>query len=230
MRKLILLAIVIISHVTRAQQVNLEQHFKNWQPRCIGPSGMSGRITAIDALIENPNVIILGAASGGVWRTENGGADWTPIFDDQPILNIGAVAIQQSNPSVIWVGTGEGNPRNSINIGEGMYKTLDGGKTWKRMGLEKTRNIHRVFIHPDNPDVVYAGAIGNPYAEHAERGVFKTINGGQTWERILYTNDTSGVGDMIMDPSNPNKLFVGMWQHRRTPWIQNAWWSGWMPR
>ena len=164
MRKLILLAIVIISHVTRAQQVNLEQHFKNWQPRCIGPSGMSGRITAIDALIENPNVIILGAASGGVWRTENGGADWTPIFDDQPILNIGAVAIQQSNPSVIWVGTGEGNPRNSINIGEGMYKTLDGGKTWKRMGLEKTRNIHRVFIHPDNPDVVYAGAIGNPYA------------------------------------------------------------------
>ena len=222
MRKFILLSILFISSVTRGQQVNLELHFKNWQPRCIGPSGMSGRITAIDALIDNPNVIILGAASGGVWRTENGGADWTPIFDDQPTLNIGAVAIQQSNPSVIWVGTGEGNPRNSLNIGEGVYKTLDGGKTWKRMGLEKTRNIHRVFIHPDNPDVVYAGAIGNPYAEHSERGVFKTINGGQTWERILYTNDTSGVGDMIMDPSNPNKLFVGMWQHRRTPWSMKS--------
>src|SRR5688572_718873 len=112
-----------------AQQVKLDQHFKNWKPRCIGPSGMSGRITSIDALADNPNTIYLGAASGGVWKTENGGANWKPVFDDQPNINIGSVAIQQSNPSIVWVGTGEGNPRNSINIGEGMFKTLDAGKT-----------------------------------------------------------------------------------------------------
>jgi photosystem II stability/assembly factor-like uncharacterized protein len=179
---------------------------------------MSGRITAIDALIDNPNIIYLGAASGGVWKTENGGAKWVPVFDDQPIQNIGSLAIQQNNPAIVWAGTGEGNPRNSINLGEGIYKSLDAGKSWKRMGLEKTRNIHRILIDPAQPDIVYAGVIGNPYAEHPERGVYKTINGGNTWERILYTNDTSGVGDMIMDPSNPNKLFVAMWQHRRTPW------------
>jgi photosystem II stability/assembly factor-like uncharacterized protein len=183
---------------------------------------MSGRITAIDAVVDDPNIIYLGAASGGVWKTVNGGGAWEPVFDDQPILNIGAIAIQQNNPSVVWVGTGEGNPRNSINLGEGIYKTLDGGKTWKRMGLEKTRNIHRVLVDPLNPQTVYAGAIGNPYAEHPERGVFKTVDGGETWNRILHTNDTSGVADMIMDPSNPNKLFAAMWQHRRTPWSMHS--------
>jgi photosystem II stability/assembly factor-like uncharacterized protein len=179
---------------------------------------MSGRITAIDAVVDDPNIIYLGAASGGVWKTVNGGGAWEPVFDEQPILNIGAIAIQQNNPSVVWAGTGEGNPRNSINLGEGIYKTLDGGKTWKRMGLEKTRNIHRILVDPLNPQTVYAGAIGNPYAEHPERGVFKTTDGGETWNRTLHTNDTSGVADMIMDPSNPNKLFAAMWQHRRTPW------------
>ncbi|MFM2361132.1 MAG: hypothetical protein RLZZ316_34, partial [Bacteroidota bacterium] len=211
------LAACFFSAALSAQQVKLEQ-FKNWKPRIIGPSGMSGRITAIDAVIDNPNIIYLGAASGGVWKTENGGTEWTSVFDDQPILNIGSIAIQQNNPSVVWVGTGEGNPRNSISLGEGIFKTLDGGKSWKRMGLEKTRNIHRIIVDPANPNTVYAGAIGNPYAEHPERGVFKTTDGGDTWSKILYTNDTSGVADMIIDPSNPNKLFVAMWQHRRTPW------------
>jgi photosystem II stability/assembly factor-like uncharacterized protein len=200
-----------------AQKASLKL-FSGWKPRNIGPSGMSGRITAIDAVVDDPNIIYLGAASGGVWKTVNGGGAWEPVFDDQPILNIGAIAIQQNNPSVVWVGTGEGNPRNSINLGEGIYKTLDGGKSWKRMGLEKTRNIHRILVDPLNPQTVYAGAIGNLYAEHPERGVFKTTDGGETWNRILHTNDTSGVADMIMDPSNPNKLFVAMWQHRRTPW------------
>lgn len=179
---------------------------------------MSGRITAIDVVRNQPDTWYLGSASGGVWKTENAGASWTPIFDEQPTLNIGSVAIQQSNPAVVWVGTGEGNPRNSINLGEGIYKTLDGGKTWKRMGLEKTRNLHRIIIDPTNPDVVYVAAIGNPYAEHPERGVYKTTNGGETWNLILHTNDTSGAAEMVMDPSNPNKLIVGMWQHRRTPW------------
>ena len=212
--------ILVLSFLTMglaAQKFNLDQ-FKNWKPRNIGPAGMSGRITTIDAVVADPNHIWIGAASGGVWKTTNAGGSWEAVFEEQPILNIGSIAIQQSNPSTVWVGTGEGNPRNSVSLGEGMYKTIDGGKTWKRVGLEKTRNIHRIIVDPTNPNTVYAGAIGNPYAEHPERGVFKTTDGGDTWNKILFTNDTSGVADMIMDPSNPNKLFVAMWQHRRTPW------------
>jgi photosystem II stability/assembly factor-like uncharacterized protein len=227
MRKL-LLALVGFTAVCSvyAQQVDLSKHFKNMKPRNIGPAGMSGRVTAIDAVWTNPNIIYLGTASGGVWKTENGGASWTPIFDEQPILNIGAVALVQSNPSVVWAGTGEGNPRNSISLGEGIYKSLDGGKTWKRMGLEKTRNIHRIIIDPNNPDVVYVGAMGNPFADHSERGVYKTTDGGETWKQILYTNQNSGVGDMVMDPANPNKLFVNMYEHKRTPWSLKGGGSG----
>ncbi|MFC4261617.1 WD40/YVTN/BNR-like repeat-containing protein [Ferruginibacter yonginensis] len=201
-----------------AQVVDLSKQFKNMKPRAIGPSGMSGRITTIDALHQNTNTIYVGAASGGVWKTENAGNDWAPVFDEQPIQNIGSLAVCQTNPSIVWVGTGEGNPRNSVNIGEGIYKSMDAGKTWKCMGLEKTRNIHRVIIDPTNPNIVYAGAIGNPFAAHSERGVFKTTDGGETWTKVLYTNDSSGVADMIMDSKNPNKIFAAMWQHNRTPW------------
>ncbi|TCZ65769.1 WD40/YVTN/BNR-like repeat-containing protein [Flaviaesturariibacter aridisoli] len=217
MRLLTLLTALLLCTAATAQKATLTQ-FKSWKPRNIGPSSMSGRVTCIDVVNSNQDVWYIGAASGGVWKTTNAGGSWTPLFDEQPTLNIGSIAIQQSNPNVVWVGTGEGNPRNSINIGEGIYKTLDGGRSWKRMGLEKTRNIHRILIDPSNPDVVYAGVIGNPYAEHPERGVYKTTDGGTTWQLILHTNDTSGVGDMVMDPSNPNKIIVNMWQHRRTPW------------
>ena len=222
MKLLFTLLVFTYSTFSFAQTVDLSKQFKNLKPRAIGPSGMSGRITTIDALHKDPNTIYLGAASGGVWKTENAGNSWTPIFDEQPIQNIGSIAICQSNPSIVWVGTGEGNPRNSINIGEGIYKSIDAGKTWKCMGLEKTRNIHRVIIDPTNPSVVYVGAIGNPYGVHSERGVFKTTDGGETWSKVLYTNDTSGVADMIMDPKNPNKIFAAMWQHSRSPWSLNS--------
>ena len=219
MRKTTLLCILsaCICLLSSAQKQSLEQ-FKNLKPRNIGPAGMSGRITTIDVVVDNPNIVYLGAASGGVWKTENSGNSWTPVFDEQPTQNIGAVEIQQSNPNIVWVGTGEGNPRNSLNIGEGIFKTLDGGKTWKRMGLENTRNIHRIIVDPINPNTVYVAAIGNPYGIHPERGVYKTTDGGETWSKILYTNDTSGCSELVMDPSNPNRLLANMWQHRRTPW------------
>ena len=225
MRKYALLTVsIVVGLIATAQQtpptgkqVSLEQ-FKNWKPRSIGPAGMSGRITSIDAVVSNPNIIYIGAASGGVWKTENSGHTWTPVFDEQPLQNIGSIAIQQNNPSIVWVGTGEGNPRNSLNLGAGIFKSMDAGKTWKRMGLEKTICIHRVVIDPANPNTVYAAAIGNPYAEHPERGVFKTTDGGETWSKILYANDTTGCADLVMDPSNPNKLIAAMWQFRRTPW------------
>ncbi|GAA4401635.1 hypothetical protein GCM10023187_15990 [Nibrella viscosa] len=199
--------------------------FKQMKARSIGPAVMGGRITALDAVLNNgsglvtePSVIYAGAASGGVWKSENGGGSWKPVFDDQSNINIGSIAIQQSQPNIVWVGTGEGNPRNSVNMGNGIYKSIDGGRTWKHMGLEKTFNIHRILIDPSNPDIVYAGVIGYPFGEHPERGVFKTTNGGVSWEKILYTNEKSGVAEMVMDPLNPGKLLVAMWQHRRTPW------------
>lgn len=216
------ISLFLLSLVTvQAQTINPEI-FENYKPRAIGPAGMSGRVTAIDGVHNDPNIIYAGTASGGLWKSTNGGVAWEPIFDKEATASIGAVAIQQSNPSVIWVGTGEGNPRNSLNGGYGIYKSLDGGKNWKLMGLEKTRHIHRVVIDPTNPEVVYVAAIGSPWGEHPERGVYKTTDGGQTWNKILFVNNKTGAADLVMDPSNPNKLIAAMWEHKREPWFFNS--------
>jgi len=187
--------------------------------RNIGPGGMSGRVTTIDVVNNAPDNIYVGTASGGVWKSTSGGIDWTPIFNDQVTASIGALAIQQSNPDVIWVGTGEGNPRNSLNGGYGIFKSLDGGKTWQSMGLEKTRHIHRIIIDPTQPNTVYVAAIGSPWGVHPERGIYKTIDGGKSWRKILYQNPKTGAADLVMDPSNPNKLIAAMWEHKRDPWF-----------
>ncbi|MCB0373421.1 MAG: hypothetical protein KDD31_10455, partial [Muricauda sp.] len=218
MKKLVFLFLLLIGTTTYAQEFTMDL-VQDMKPRNIGPGGMSGRVTAIDAVHSNPDIMFVGTASGGLWKSTSGGIKWEPVFDDQVTASIGAVAIQQSNPSVVWVGTGEGNPRNSLNGGYGIYKSLDGGKTWKSMGLEKTRHIHRVIIDPTNPDVVYVGAIGSPWGEHPERGVFKTTDGGKTWEKILFANNKTGVADLVMDPTNPNKLIAAMWEHKRDPWF-----------
>ncbi len=195
---------------------------KNMKPRNIGPGGMSGRVTAIDAVHSNPDIMYVGTASGGLWKSTSGGIKWTPIFDKELTSSIGSVAIQQSNPSVIWVGTGEGNPRNSLNGGFGIYKSLDAGRSWTSMGLEKTRHIHRVVIDTTNPNIVYVAAIGSPWGEHSERGVYKTTNGGETWEKILFANNKTGAADLVMDPTNPNKLIATLWEHKREPWFFNS--------
>jgi len=204
--------------VLAAQEFTMELA-KDLKPRNIGPGGMSGRVTAIDAIHDNPDVIYAGTASGGLWKSTSGGIKWEPIFDNEKTASIGAVAIVQSNPDVIWVGTGEGNPRNSLNGGYGVYKSIDGGKSWKAMGLESTRHIHRIIVDPTNPDIVYVGAIGSPWGEHKERGVYKTTDGGKTWNHILSGNLKTGIGDLVMDPKNPNKLIAAMWEHKRDPWF-----------
>ena len=221
MKKLSTIAMLFCIALLSAQEFSMEM-VKNMTPRNIGPGGMSGRVTAIDVVLNNPDVMYVGTASGGVWKSTSGGIKWDPIFDDEVTASIGAVEIQQSNPSVIWVGTGEGNPRNSLNGGYGVYKSLDGGKSWMAMGLEKTRHIHRIIVDPTNPDVVYVGAIGSPWGEHPERGVFKTTDGGKTWNKILFANNKTGVADLVMDPSNPNKLIAAMWEHKREPWFFNS--------
>lgn len=183
---------------------------------------MSGRITAITAVESNPDIIFIGTASGGAWKSENGGVSFTPIFENEQAISVGDIAINQKNPAEIWIGTGEGNPRNSLNSGYGIYKSIDGGKSWKYMGLGETRNIHRVIIHPDNPNTVFAGAIGAPWSYSQDRGVYKTTDGGETWRKILFVDEKTGVGDMVMDPQNPNKLIAAMWEHRRWPWYFNS--------
>ncbi len=224
MTKKILLLIfvlpVLLAHL-QAQKVDMSL-FQGIKPRSIGPAGMSGRVTAIAADPRNSDVLYIGTASGGLWKTTNAGTTFKPVFDEQPVASIGALAVDPQRPDIIWAGTGEGNPRNSVTGGYGIYKSLDGGKTWILSGLEATRHIHRIIVNPVNSDVVYAGAIGSPWGPNKERGVFKTVNGGKTWEKILFTNDTSGVCDMVMDPTNPDKLFVGMWNHRRWPWFFNS--------
>lgn len=203
---------------SNAQQLDMDK-FKGMEPRNIGPAGMSGRITAIDVVSSNEDIMYAGSASGGLWKSTNGGIDWKPIFDKQGAASIGDVTVYQKNPSIIWVGTGEGNPRNSQSQGAGVYKSIDGGRTWEYMGLEQTRNIHRVIIHPDNPDIVYIGAQGNAWADTEERGVYKTTDGGATWEKILYNNERTGIADLVMDPVNPNKMFAAMWEFHRWPWF-----------
>lgn len=214
----LLIYFTLISISLTAQHLDMEM-LKGMKARSIGPAGMSGRVTAIDVVLSNTDIIYAGTASGGLWKSESGGVNWSPIFDDQKSASIGALAIDQSNPDVIWVGTGEGNPRNSQTSGNGVYKSLDGGKTWNHLGLAGTRNIHRVIIDPRNSDVVYVGAQGSAWGESKDRGVFKTIDGGQTWEKILYVNEKTGIGELVMDPSNPNKLFANMWEFRRWPWF-----------
>lgn len=219
MRNLMLtFSVLLITIPSFGQKIDFTQ-MESMKPRNIGPASMSGRVTSIDVVRNNPEIIYAGSASGGLWKSESGGIAWEPIFDENIALSVGAVAVSQKNPDVVWVGTGEGNPRNSLTGGYGVYRSLDAGKTWKLMGLEKTRNIHRIIIHPDDPNTVYIGAIGSPWGDHPERGVYKTTNGGESWEQILYVDQMTGVGDMVMDPSNPDKILVNMWQHRREPWF-----------
>ncbi|GAB5554300.1 MAG: hypothetical protein Sapg2KO_38910 [Saprospiraceae bacterium] len=221
----LLFLLLFLSSSTFAQQLDLS-NFKNLNIRNVGPANMSGRITTIDVVTNNPKIIYVGAASGGVWKSENGGSAWEPVFDDQATQNIGALAIQQSNPSVVWVGTGEGNPRNSMNLGMGVFKSLDGGLTWEHLGLEATKTIHRIIIDPSDPDVVYVGALGDPFTPNEDRGLYKTTDGGASWEKILYTNNQSGIADIVMDPSNPNKLIAAVYEHRRTPYYFTSGGSG----
>jgi len=189
---------------------------KDLSPRNIGPAGMSGRVTSIDVVLNNTDIIYAGTASGGLWKSESGGIKWSPIFDNELTASIGAVKIQQSNPSVIWVGTGEGNPRNSLNGGFGIYKSIDGGKTWMEKGLKETRHIHRIVIDPTNPDIIYVGAIGSPWGEHKERGVYKSIDGGKSWQQTLGDSEWVGATDLLIDPRNSDLLYAATWQRHRT--------------
>ncbi|MGB5658899.1 MAG: glycosyl hydrolase, partial [Thermoanaerobaculia bacterium] len=170
----------------------------------------------------DPNILYVGAASGGVWKTIDGGLSFEPIFDDQPIASIGDLALAPSNPDVIYVGTGEANVRNSVSYGNGIYKSTDGGASWKHMGLDDTRHISRIVVHPTDPDIVYVGALGHIFGPNEERGVFRSTDGGASWEKVLFVDDRHGVSDLDMDPTNPNILYAGFWHFERKPWTHRT--------
>jgi photosystem II stability/assembly factor-like uncharacterized protein len=184
--------------------------------RHIGPTG--NRLTSVVGIPGQPNIYYAGAASGGIWKTLDGGIHWDPIFDSQPVSSIGALAIAPSNPNIVWAGTGEPWIRSHISVGEGIYKSTDAGKTWALMGLEKTGRISRVVIDPKNPDIVLVGALGHAYGPQPERGVFRTTDGGKKWERVLFTDENSGCAHLEMDPNNPKVLYAGMWPIEIRTW------------
>jgi photosystem II stability/assembly factor-like uncharacterized protein len=183
--------------------------------RCIGPANMGGRITAISVFEADPCIYWVATASGGLVKTVNNGITFEHQFDHEATVSIGDVCAAPSDRNIVWVGTGEANPRNSVSYGDGVYKSTDGGKTWKNMGLKKSFQIGRIKIHPKNPQIVYVGALGRLYGANEERGLFKTTDGGQTWQKILYVDDKTGIIDLQMQPTDPETLLVATWDRQR---------------
>jgi photosystem II stability/assembly factor-like uncharacterized protein len=183
--------------------------------RQIGPANMGGRIVDLAVVESNPATFYVATASGGVWKTTDAGEHFTPVFDGQPTQNIGAVTVAPSNPDIVWVGTGEANPRNSVAWGDGVYKSTDGGKTWKNMGLKDTHHIGRIVIHPKNPDIVYVAALGHIWGPNKERGLYKTEDGGQSWQLSKFIDENTGFIDVAIDPVEPNILYAAAYGPRR---------------
>ena len=198
-----------------AQQPN---PLKGLQYRSIGPY-RGGRVTAVAGVTSQPNVFYFGATGGGVWKSTDAGTNWINVSDGFfGTGSVGAIAVSESDPNILYVGMGESPIRGNVSHGDGVYKSMDAGKTWKRIGLEDSRHIARLRVHPKNPDLVYAAVLGHIFGPHEQRGVYRSKDGGKTWERILYKHDRTGAIDLILDPSNPNVMYAGMWEVKRTPY------------
>ncbi len=202
----------------KAAPVKAGPPFSNLKWRSIGPAVGGGRIAAVSGTPQNDQLYYVGAAGGGVWKSADGGATWRDVFTKVGVSAIGAVAIDPTNQNVVWAGTGEANPRNDVSYGNGLYKSVDGGKTWKRVGLAGVWSISRIAVDPKNSAHVVVGAFGNPFADSVHRGVYVTFDGGTTWKKSLYLGPSSGASDIAMNPQNPSVVYAGMWQFRRVPW------------
>ncbi len=210
------LSTVVLACVPLSAAIIDSNTFGGLEARSIGPAAMSGRVAALDAVAEDPLTIYVGAASGGVWKSEDAGVTFEPIFDEHT-QSIGAVRIDPSNPETVWIGTGESWTRNSTSVGTGVYKSVDGGDTWEFKGLGDSERIARIRVSPSDSDTVYVCATGQLWSANEERGLYKTTDGGETWERMLYVDADTGCSDLDMDPQDPDILYVGMWQFRRAP-------------
>ncbi len=201
-----------------SSDTDLEELFGDLAWRSIGPAFMGGRTVDLAGVPGRPNMLYMATASGGLWRTEDRGTTWESIFDDGGTLSLGAVAIAPSDPNVVYIGTGEHNPRNSTSFGDGVYRSDDGGDTWRHLGLAATERVARIRVHPTDPDHVYVGAMGHAWGTNEERGVYRSRDGGDTWDKVLYVDYTTGVSDLAMDAANPRILYAGMWDFQRRPW------------
>ena len=215
-RSLIALALFAAIAAPTAEAAPLPSGNLHW--RETGPAIAGGRVTSVAGTSHDPNLYYLGAAGGGLWKSSDGGAAWTPVFDKENVGAIGAVAIDPTNDETVWVGTGESNPRNDVSYGDGVYKSTDGGKTWMNAGLRETKYISRILIDPSNPQHVIVGALGDVFADSADRGAYVTFDGGKTWSKTLDVGPSSGVSDLAMNPSTPNVVYAGVWEFQRRPW------------
>lgn len=186
--------------------------------RCVGPAVMGGRTVDIDVVEKRPWIIYAAIGPSGVWKSGNNGITWQPVFHKEKTVSVGDIAVAQSHPDIIWVGTGEATCRNSVTIGDGVYKSLDGGRTWQHMGLVETRHISRVVINRGDPNIVYVASMGHLWGPNAERGIYKTVDGGKTWKKVLYINENTGFADLAIDPSDSLILYAAAYEHRRLPY------------
>jgi len=207
-----------LQNYEKHKQLEENSIFKSLKWQMIGPFEVSGRITDIAVPKDKPYTFYIAAASGGVWKTENNGITWKPIFEKARMITIGDIAIDPSDSDTIYVGTGENNSSRSTYAGTGIYKTTDGGKNWKHLGLAETHHTGRIIVHPTNPEIIYVAAVGHLFTYNEERGVYKSTNGGETWEKILYVNEKTGAIDLIMDPENSDILYASMWERDRRAW------------
>ena len=192
--------------------------FAGMPVRSIGSGGTTGRITAIDAVVSDPDVVYVGAANGGLWKSANGGQTWRAIFEDQPVSNIGAVAVNQASSDIVWVGIGGQNPAKDPRVAS-VYRSLDAGETWTAGGLEGLEGVDRILLHPTNPEIAFAAVSGSKWEAGADRGIYKTTDGGRTWIQVLFVDETTAVSDLVMDPSDPDRLLAAMWSRRTSPWF-----------
>ena len=214
----IFISIITMPYAQQNTVVDGSTIFGDLTARQIGPALMSGRVNDLEIHPSNHKIIYLGAAGGGVWKSNDGGATFNPIFDDY-IQSIGTVKLDPNDPDkTIYVGTGETWTRNSVSYGNGLYKTTDGGSNWKKIGLENSERIAGIEINPKNSQEIYVAALGALWGDNEQRGVFKSSDGGETWEKILYINAKTGCADLLMDPRNPSVLYASMWEFRRTAW------------
>jgi photosystem II stability/assembly factor-like uncharacterized protein len=196
--------------------------FKEFKWRNIGPF-RGGRTKAVDGIASQPHVFYAGAVNGGVWKTTDAGRTWSPIFDEQPTGSIGAIAVAPSNPNVIYVGSGEGMQRPDLSTGDGVYKSTDAGRTWTRLGLRDGQQIPQIVVDPRNADRLFVAVLGHPYGPNAERGIYRSTNGGRTFERVLFKDDNTGGVDIALDPVDSNVVYASLWEARQGPWENGAW-------
>jgi len=213
-------ALFLIASVLSAQSFD-PKLYSGLQWRMIGPY-RGGRTVGAAGVAAQPNVFYIGVNNGGVWKTDDAGRTWRPIFDEQPTGSIGAIALAPSDPNVVYVGSGEGLQRPDLSVGDGVYKSIDGGETWRHLGLRDGQQIPAILVDPRDPNRVFVAVLGHPYGPNAERGVFRSSDGGQSWQKILYKDEHTGAVDLAFDPRNPQTVYAVLWQARQGPWENGA--------